>query len=272
MQVNQHTNRNALLQNRARASLGKADFVSLAALDEVQYRLDLVNRTFKKPLLAGWQGGLWAEQLSDYDLIADDETLHAPNAPHDLVVHGMSLHWSNDIVGQLIQCRNAMSPDGLFIGVMFGGETLQELRKVLAEAELELYGGLSPRVAMMAEVRDAGQLLQRAGFALPVVDKIELKASYESIFHLIRDLRYMGETNALNLRKRHFEAKRFFQLADELYKKHFSDADGRIIATYEVLFLTGWTPHESQQKPLRPGSAKTRLAEALSTQEVPLKD
>ncbi|WP_252731272.1 SAM-dependent methyltransferase [Lentibacter algarum] len=260
------------MQKRKRASIGKADFVSLAALDEVQYRLDLVNRTFKKPLLAGWQGGLWAEQLASFDQTEDAETLDVSSKTHDLIVHGMSLHWSNDIVGQLIQCRNAMLPDGLFIGVMFGGESLQELRKVLAEAELQFYGGLSPRVAMMAEVRDAGQLLQRAGFALPVVDKIELKASYENIFHLIRDLRHMGETSALHLRKRSFERKGFFELANELYKQHFSQDDGRIIATFEVMFLTGWTPHESQQKPLRPGSAKARLAEALSTIEVPLKD
>ncbi len=271
MQLNLHTDRQALTQNRARARLSEADFVLMAALDEVQYRLNLVNRKFTQPVLAGWQGGLWRETLSQFETIPDAETLEFGGKRHDLIVHGMSLHWSNDIVGQLIQCRNALEPDGLFLGCMFGGETLHELRSSLAEAEVALYGGLSPRVAMMAEIRDAGQLLQRAGFALPVVDKIELKASYRDIFHLMHDIRRMGETNALNLRKRSLDAKDLFKLADEIYKNHFAEPDGRIVATFEVLFLTGWKPHESQQKPLRPGSAKTSLAEALSTKEHPLK-
>ena len=271
MQFNQHTDREALKKNRARARLADADFVSLAALDEVEYRLNLVNRTFKKPMLVGWQGGLWNKSLSQFDTLEDAETLEFGSEKHDLIVHGMSLHWSNDIVGQLIQCRNALEPDGLFLGCMLGGETLHELRSSLAEAEIALYGGLSPRVAMMAEIRDAGQLLQRAGFALPVVDKIDIKASYRDIFHLIHDLRRMGETNALNLRKRSIDAKGLFKLADEIYKSHFAEPSGRILATFEVLYLTGWKPHESQQQPLRPGSAKTSLAEALSTKEHPLK-
>ena len=271
MQLNQHTDRKALEQNRARARLAEADFVSMAALDEVEYRLNLVNRTFKKPLLAGWQGGLWSDALSQFDTVPDAETLDFGDKQYDLIVHGMSLHWSNDIVGQLIQCRNALEPDGLFLGCMLGGETLHELRSTLAEAEVALYGGLSPRVAMMAEIRDAGQLLQRAGFALPVVDKIDLKASYRDIFHLMHDLRRMGETNALNLRKRSLDAKGLFELADKIYKEHFAEPGGRIVATFEILFLTGWKPHESQQKPLRPGSAKTTLAEALETTEFPLK-
>ncbi len=272
MQLNQHTDREALKQKRARAQLAEADFVSLSAFDEVQYRLDLVNRTFKTPVLAGWQGGLWGGALGAFDRLEDAETLDFGGKQHDLIVHGMALHWSNDIVGQLIQCRNALVPDGLFLGCMFGGETLHELRSSLAEAEIALYGGLSPRVAMMTEIRDAGQLLQRSGFALPVVDKIELKASYRDVFHLMHDLRRMGETNALNLRKRSPDTKRLFKLADEIYKKNFGEAGGRIVATFEILFMTGWKAHESQQQPLRPGSAKTSLAEALSTTEYPLKD
>lgn len=271
MQVNQHTDREALKRNRARARLAEADFVSLAALDEVEYRLNLVNRTFKKPLLAGWQAGLWNKALSQFDRIEDAETLEFDEKQYDLIVHGLSLHWSNDLVGQLIQCRNALMPDGLFLGCMLGGETLHELRSSLAEAEIALYGGLSPRVAMMAEIRDAGQLLQRAGFALPVVDKIDIKASYRDIFHLMHDLRRMGETNALNLRKRSLDAKGLFKRADEIYKSNFAEQDGRIMATFEILFLTGWKPHESQQQPLRPGSAKASLAEALATKEYPLK-
>lgn len=272
MQETQHTDRKALSLNRARANLAEADFVSMAVLDEVQYRLDLVNRTFKSPLLVGWQGGLWSDALQGYTAVDDTETLALADKQHDLVVHAHSLHWSNDVVGQLIQCRNALAPDGLFIGCMFGGETLHELRRALAEAELAIAGGLSPRVAMMAEIRDAGQLLQRAGFALPVVDKITLTASYRDIFHLAHDLRRMGETSALGLRKRHFDKKGLFTLADEIYKQNFTGPDGKILATFEVLFLTGWTAHESQQKPLRPGSAKSLLADALSTEEIKLKD
>lgn len=268
-----HTDRQALERHRLRAHAQQADFAHDAAIDELQFRLGMVNRTFNAPLLIGATMRGWREALpADPKRIDDTETLAVEPGQHDLVVHAMSLHWSNDIVGQLIQSRKALQPDGLFIGAMFGGETLHELRSALSEAEIALYGGLSPRVAMMAEIRDLGSLMQRAGFALPVVDKIELKASYETIFHLIADLRRMGETNALAMRKKVFDRKELFTLADKIYRTHFPDTEGRITATFEVLFLTGWSPHESQQKPLRPGTAKARLADALKTDEVSLND
>ncbi len=267
---NLHTDRDALMRQRQRANIAEADFAHAAAIDEVEYRLGLVNRAFTKPLLVAGSSALWCSAFPEFETITDEETLACALRGHDLVVHAMSLHWANDVVGQLIQARNALQPDGLFVGCMFGGETLQELRKSLSEAEIRLTGGLSPRVAMAAEVRDLGQLMQRAGFALPVADKITLTASYESIFHLAHDLRRMGETNALALRKRSFEKKEMFRVADEIYKEHFSDEAGRIVATFELVFLTGWTPHESQQKPLRPGSAETRLADALKTDEIRL--
>lgn len=268
-----HTDRQALERHRSRARVRDADFAHTAAIDELQFRLGMVNRTFSAPLLIGPELPGWREALpAEARHIDDDETLAVEAGQHDLVVHAMSLHWSNDIVGQLIQSRKALQPDGLFIGVMFGGETLHELRSAMSEAEIALHGGLSPRVAMMAEIRDLGSLMQRAGFALPVVDKIELKVSYETIFHLIADLRRMGETNALSMRKKGFEKKELFALADELYRTHFPGAESRIIATFDVLFLTGWSPHESQQKPLRPGTAKARLADALKTDEVNLND
>lgn len=267
---NLHTDRDALIRQRHRAKAAEADFAHAAAIDEVEYRLGLVNRAFTKPLLVTGHSALWSAAFPWFEAIEDDETLACSPQAHDLVLHAMSLHWANDIVGQLIQARNALQPDGLFVSCMFGGETLQELRKSLSEAEIQLTGGLSPRVSMAAEVRDLGQLMQRAGFALPVADKITLTASYESIFHLAHDLRRMGETNALALRKRNFEKKEMFRVADEIYKEHFSDETGRIIATFELVFLTGWAPHESQQKPLRPGSATTRLADALKTDEIRL--
>ncbi|MCW1955905.1 MAG: SAM-dependent methyltransferase [Roseobacter sp.] len=267
-----HTDRTALAHRRSRASLGEASFAHDAAIDEVEYRLSLVNRVFTKPLLISGASSLWQAAFPGFASIKDDETLMCAPQTQDLVLHSMSLHWANDVVGQLIQARNALKPDGLFVGCLFGGNTLHELRKCLSEAEIALTGGLSPRVAMAAEIRDLGQLMQRAGFALPVADKITLTASYDNIFHLSHDLRRMGETNALALRKRTFEKRELFGLANEIYKEHFSEGDGRIIATFEIVFLTGWAPHESQQKPLRPGSAQARLADALKTHELKLPD
>ncbi|MEL6586265.1 MAG: SAM-dependent methyltransferase, partial [Pseudomonadota bacterium] len=169
-------------------------------------------------------------------------------------------------VGQLIQCRRALAPDGLFLGVAFGGQTLHELRAVLAQAETAVMGGLSPRVAPMADIRDMGALLQRAGLALPVADSLPRRVRYTTMFRLMADLRAMGETNALAARHRRFAPKHLFAEAARIYQEHFADADG-IGATYELLFLSGWAPAETQQKPLRPGSATTRLADVLGVKE-----
>jgi hypothetical protein len=173
-------------------------------------------------------------------------------------------------VGQLVQCRRALQPDGLFMGLMFGGQTLHELRACLAEAEAEVTGGLSPRVLPMGEIRDLGALLQRAGFALPVADSFTKTVLYRDAFHLMADLRAMGEGNALMARLRRPTRRAVLARAAALYQDRFAGADGRIPATFEIIALTGWAPHDSQQKPLRPGSATARLAEALHAAERPL--
>ncbi|MEX0337643.1 MAG: SAM-dependent methyltransferase, partial [Arenibacterium sp.] len=174
---------------------------------------------------------------------------------------------------QIIQCHRALKPDGLFLGVMLGGNTLAELRTVLAEAESRTRGGLSPRVAPMAEIRDLGGLLQRSGLNLPVVDSFEAVAEYQDIWHLMRDLRAMGESNALANRLRRFTARVVFSEAQRIYAENFSQpGSSRLRATFEILCLTGWAPDDSQPKPLRPGSATARLAEALGTTETPLRD
>jgi len=184
----------------------------------------------------------------------------------------MALHWANDPVGQLIQCLRALKPDGLFLAVMFGGQTLHELRAALAQAESEVSGGLSPRVAPMGEIRDLGGLLQRTGFALPVADRLVLKASYADLPGLMHELRAMGEGNALAQRMRRFAPRRLFSRAEEIYRAAYGLEDGRLPATFELVFLQGWAPDESQPKPLRPGSAQARLADALGAPEFKIED
>jgi SAM-dependent methyltransferase len=188
-----------------------------------------------------------------------------PLAPEsiDLAVSLLSLHEANDIPGALIQIRRALRPDGLFLGAMAGGETLAELRESLLAAETELHGGASPRVAPFTDVRDAGALLQRAGFALPVADVEPLTVRYADMFGLMRDLRAMGAANALLSRSRRPATRRLFMRAAEIYAERFSDPDGRIRASFAIVWMSGWAPHASQQKPLKPGSAKLSLAEAL---------
>lgn len=186
------------------------------------------------------------------------------------MVHALAMHWSNDPVGQMVQCRHALRPDGLFMGFLFGGQTLHELRACLAEAEAEIAGGLSPRVVPMGEIRDLGGLLQRAGFALPVADSFTKTVRYRDAFHLMRDLRGMGENNSLAARLRQPTRRAIFLRAAELYHRQHADSEGMIRATFEIICLTGWAPDDSQQKPLRPGSATQRLADALKTIEMPL--
>ncbi|WP_425040123.1 methyltransferase domain-containing protein [Primorskyibacter sp. S187A] len=262
------TDRTALLRNRARAS---TFFLQEEARDELQDRLEMVNRTFTKPAIVTGFPDLWRNGFAQATLVEDDDTLALEQAAHDLVIHSLSLHWADDPIGQIIQCCRALRPDGLFFGAFLGGQTLHELRSCLAQAEADLTGGLSPRVAPMTDVRDAGALLQRAGLALPVADVLPLRVSYDSAFALMRDLRAMGEGNALSQRLRRPTRRAIFDRAAEMYREVFADAD-RIVATFEIIVLTGWAPAENQQKPLRPGSAKARLSEALGTHETPLKD
>ena len=203
---------------------------------------------------------------------ADEEALPFRDASLDLVVSGLALHLVNDLPGTLIQIRRALKPDGLFLAALLGGETLIELRQAFAAAEAEIEGGLSPRVAPFADVRDMGALMQRAGFALPVTDVDRLTVRYATSFALMHDLRRMGATNALIERRRTpLRRATLLRMAD-IYARRFADPDGRVRATFELVWLSGWAPHESQQKPLRPGSARTRLADALKTREMPAGD
>lgn len=181
----------------------------------------------------------------------------------NLILSPLSLHLTNDTPGMLIQMRRALKPDGLLLAAIPGSGTLSELREVLLAAETEIYGGASPRVIPFADIRDLGSLLQRAGFALPVIDEESFTVRYDHIFALMRDLKAMGMANPLLGRSRRPVSRKFFLRAAELYAERFSDPDGRIRATFSIVFVSGWAPHESQQKPLKPGSAKMRLADAL---------
>ncbi|WP_247887472.1 methyltransferase domain-containing protein [Azospirillum sp. SYSU D00513] len=194
---------------------------------------------------------------------ADEEFL--PFAPHsfDLVVSNLSLHWVNDLPGALLQVRQALKPDGFFCASMLGGETLAELRRCLFEAEMAVSGGVSPRVSPYADVRDAGGLLQRAGFALPVVDSDTLTVTYSDAFALMRDLRGMGETNAVLARHKAPVRRELLFEAARRYAEQYAEPDGRLPATFQVLYLAGWSPHESQQQPLKPGCGTVPLADAL---------
>lgn len=258
----------ALFQHRARARLGDAGFLHAAAADEMKERLVDVNRTFTSPAIVTAFPEIWGSVVTGAICVPPDEVLDLRPGAHDLVIHAMALHWADDPVGQIVQCRRALQPDGLFLAAGFGGETLHELRTALSEAEIAETGGLSPRVAPMAEVRQMGALLQRAGLALPVADALRLTATYPDIFALMHDLRAMGETNALIDRHRAPAKRSLFARANAIYGERFVDETGRLNGTFEIIFLTGWAPHDSQQKPLRPGSAKTRLAEALNATHV----
>ncbi len=262
--------RAALAQHRARARRD-ALFLHDAARDEVQDRLSMVNRTFTKLAIVTPFPDIWSPAFPDATCVGDDDVLTLDPRGFDLVVHAMCLHWANDPVGQLIQSRRALMPDGLFLAVMLGGRTLSELRAALAEAEVAVTGGLSPRISPMAEIRDLGGLLQRAGFALPVADGTTLRAQYRDASHLMHDLRDMGEANALLSRPRTPARREIFAETNRLYHAHFGAENG-IRASFEIITLTGWAPSGSQPKPLRPGSAAARLADALNTDEMPLPD
>ena len=252
--------RTALDRNRAKASVM---FLHHAVQAELQERLTEVNRVFTAPAVVSGYPGFWGRALPGAVSVADDDTLSLTPGAHDLVVHALALHWANDPVGQIVQCRRALAPDGLFIAMMFGGQTLAALRVSLAEAETRLTGGLSPRVLPMGEIRDLGALLQRAGLALPVADSAVVHATYPSALHLMGDLRAMGESNALFARHRRFAPRALFAEASALYAQTCGHPDGRVTATFDVIWLTGWAPAGNQPKPLRPGSATTLLADAL---------
>jgi SAM-dependent methyltransferase len=284
-------------RERAAARWPQHDFLKREVAGRLLDRLDDVTRGFDRALDLGCHGGTLGELLPPGDkvgelvqadlspamarraatngrptLVADEEAL--PFAAHsfDLVLSALSLHWVNDLPGTLIQLARSLKPDGLFLGALLGGDSLHELRVALMEAETEVTGGLSPRVSPFAEVRDCGGLLQRAGFALPVVDSDTLTVTYADPLALMRELRGMGEANAVRERPRAGTRAAVFARAAERYAERFAQADGRIPLTFQVLYLTAWTPHDSQQQPMRPGSAQARLADALATEERPAGD
>lgn len=262
---------------------GYADFLLMRAVEDLQERLSTVLRTFTLALDVGTPTPVAARALQASGLaetvmrlsplaeagavLGDEERLPFSGERFDLAVSLLALQGVNDLPGALIQLRRSLKPDGLFIGALLGGATLTELRQALTQAEAEMDGGVSPRVAPFADLRDIGGLLQRAGFALPVTDTDVVRVRYDNAIALMRDLRAMGLTNTLNARRRTPLKRGTLIRAAEIYAERFADPDGRVPATFEIVWLSGWAPHESQQKPLRPGSAKMRLADALGTRE-----
>lgn len=284
-----------LHRERAAARLAEHDFLFCEVAEGLAERLDDINRRFPRALEIGARGSALTDRLAGRGgietlvccdlsarmlgggahttqprlaVVADEE--HLPFAPgsFDLILSCLSLHWVNDLPGALIQIRRALKPDGLFLAALFGGATLVELREALLEAEIAEYGGAGPRVSPFADVRDAGGLLQRAGFALPVVDSDTLTVNYSNALDLMRDLRGMGESNAVAERRRSFTRRSTLLRAAAIYADRHADESHRIPATFQVLTLTGWAPHATQPKALRPGSATTRLSTVLGTKEI----
>jgi SAM-dependent methyltransferase len=257
-------------QNRARRS-GPATFLLDRVAEDLGERLHAVLREFKSAADLGAMGDQVrnalagrVDQLALVD-VPEQESEPLPFQPEslDLVVSALAFQFVNDLPGVLAQIRRALRPDGLLLAAMIGGDTLTELRQSFAAAEAELEGGVSPRVAPFADLRDIGALLQRAGLALPVTDVDRIVVRYDSAFALMQDLRRMGATNILVERRRTPTRRATMLRMAQIYAERFADADGRIRATFDVIWLSGWAPHESQQKPLRPGSAKAGLAEAV---------
>ena len=238
-------------------------FLQVLARDEILERLEDINRSFEAIAIVTGFPEIWSQSLPKANLIADSDTLDLAQKEFDLIIHAMALHHSNDLVGQVIQSTQALKPDGLFISSCFGGQTLAELRAALSIAEAELCGGLSPRISPMAEIRDLGAILQRAGLALPVADNLNISTSYRDLKHLMLDLRDMGETNIMKSRSKSFTARTLFNRAQEIYAAEFKNSDDRLMCTFELMFLSGWAPHKNQPKPLRPGSVRKSLLAAL---------
>lgn len=266
------TDRAALRRSRARAGrIGPVDFLHRIVADEIEFRRAEVNRSFTDIAIVTGHADFWSQAVPGAKVIPDRPELDLQPGAHDLVIHAMALHWAEDPVGQIAQCARALRPDGLFIAAFPAGRTLHELRDALTRAEAQVLGGLSPRVLPMGEIRDLGALPGRAGLALPVADQISQSVSYRDLFHLAQDLRGMAETNALAARLRHPTRREVLLRAARLYAESHPDPQNpdRIHATFELVFLTGWAPDERQQKPLRPGSAKMSLADALASTRKP---
>ncbi len=278
--------RNAIRAKRNRAvTMADGDFLHQWAMRDIAGRLALVQRKFPLALQIGGRTPLPHPDASGIDTLlhldlaeknlsgracaiqGDEEYLPFAHGTLDMIVNVLGLHSLNDLPGALIQMRRALKADGLFMAAMFGGETLFQLRDALTLAELELTGGASPRVFPFADKQQMGALMQRAGFALPVVDSELITVTYDHLPKLMADLRAMGESAAMSARPRTVPPRALFARAAAIYRERHTAADGRIEATFEIIFLSGWAPHEGQQKPLRPGSADHRLADVLKTQE-----
>ena len=267
----------ALLEARRQRALkqGAETFLLDRVAADIGERLSAVLRNFERAVDVGTPGDAVRRALVASGKVTAveavpfrDEIVSAPAGTLDLAVSALALQFVNDLPGALVQIRRVLKPDGLFLAALIGGDTLSELRQSFAAAESEIEGGISPRVAPFADIRDIGALLQRAGFALPVVDSDRVTVRYDTVFALMHDLRRMGATNALTERRRRpLKRATLFKMA-EIYRQRFADADGRLRATFEVIWLSGWAPHESQQQPLKPGSARTRLADALGAREI----
>ena len=272
--------RNAVRRTRNRAAAGFAerDFLFTRTMREIAGRLEDIKREFPLALQVGARGKLQSLKIGRLiktdiaenftpDVIAENDFLPFADESFDLVVSALDLHTVNDLPGALLQIRRVLKPDGLFLAALFGGETLYELRACLTDAELEARGGVSPRVFPFADRPQMAGLMQRAGFALPVVDSEIVTVTYSDAFKLMQDVRGMGENNVIAERERTPATKRLMMDAAQRYAMQFAEPDGRIPASFEIIFLSGWAPHESQQKPLRPGSANNSLAQALGTTE-----
>ena len=270
-------------KRRAAKTFHDGAFLHRRVAADLADRLEAIPRPFPRALAIGG-GGLFSEEVRTRPALSarigeiveadiasgleiDPENLPFSEQSFDLIVSPLALHTVNDLPGALIQIRRAAKPDGLMLAALFGGETLNELRLSLIEAESELTGGAGPRVAPFAELQDIAGLLQRAGFALPAADRDVVTVRYAEPLQLLADLRAMGETAALRERSPRALSRRILVRAFEIYRARFGDPDGRVRATFEILTATGWAPHESQQKPLKPGSAKARLADALKAEE-----
>jgi NADH dehydrogenase [ubiquinone] 1 alpha subcomplex assembly factor 5 len=277
-------------RNRAAQTASAHDFLLARVGDDFAERLSLVRRPFPVVLNLGAHHGLLGRRLRqlpgqrlviDADhcarlasqcdgpcVLADDELLPFAPASFDLVVSGLALQFVNDLPGTLVQIRHALKPDGLLLAALLGGRTLVELRQAFLAAEEQVEGGASPRVIPFADVQDLGSLLQRAEFAMPVVDGDVATVSYQDPLALMHDLRAMGATNPLRARRRMPLRRATLARALEIYSDQFTRSDGRVVATFEILTLTAWAPDTNQPKPLRPGSAHRRLADALGTTEM----
>ncbi len=273
----------ALLRNLTRAAEkgNLPGFLDDVATTELIDRFETISRKFSNVAIISHDASRIADvvrsrlredgTITDISMLAEDGVfLDSPNLPaeaFDCIFACPGLEWANDLPGSLTRLRKALKPDGVLLAAMLGGESLHELRASWLQAETMMTGGASPRVAPFCDVRDAGGLLQRAGFALPVVDTDRLKVRYDNGLALMKDLKALGLSNSMTERRRSLVTPGLMAMACAHYDQNFEDPDNRVRATFQMIYLSGWSPHESQPKPLRPGSAKTRLADALRVDE-----